>query len=120
MFGGPNENEITLHEGLANIEKLMNCVVFGFIGIRILPGTGIFERAVEDAVIDAHESLLAPQFYYSPEISREKIEKSLKSSFDGRIDRIYPCHQFDARITMLHGSGHVGPLWNLILRKGRQ
>ncbi len=120
MFGGPNENETTLHRGLKNIEKLNNSVVFSFIGIRILPGTGIFDRAVADAVIDIDEPLLAPKFYYSPEISREKIEQSVQLSFDGRMDRIYPCHEFDDRIAMLHKMGHVGPLWDLILRKGRR
>lgn len=120
MFGGPNENEKTLHRGLENIEKLQHCVVFAFIGIRILPGTGIFDRAVADSIIDAGQSLLAPEFYYSPEISREEIEKSIKVSFGDRLDRIYPCHEFDERIAMLHKMGHAGPLWDLILRKGRR
>ncbi len=120
MFGGPNEDKTTLHEGLKNIERLDNCVVFGFIGIRILPGTGIFDRAVADGVLDPDESLLAPKFYYSPAISRERIEQGIKNSFGGRMDRIYPCHEFEERITTLHKMGYVGPLWDLILKKGRR
>lgn len=120
MFGGPNESEETVLQGLANIEKLDHCVVFAFIGIRILPGTGIFDRAVADKIIDADQSLLAPEFYYSPEISREKIEEAILASFGSRLDRIYPCHEFDERIAMLHRMGHAGPLWDLILRKGRR
>jgi lipid biosynthesis B12-binding/radical SAM protein len=120
MFGGPNENEQTLMTGLKNIEKLKDSVVFAFIGIRILPGTGIFDRAVAEGIIEAGQSLLEPEFYYSPLISREMIEASLKASFADHLDRVYPCHEFEARIAMLHKMGQVGPLWDLILKKGRR
>jgi lipid biosynthesis B12-binding/radical SAM protein len=120
MFGGPNENEHTVVKGLKNIEKLRSSVVFAFIGIRILPGTGIFDHAVAEGIIDADQSLLEPIFYYSPHISRKEIERNLRISFAGQSDRIYPCHEFETRIAMLHKLGHVGPLWDLLLRKGRR
>lgn len=117
MFGGPEENEETLQEGLENIEKLQRCVVFAFAGIRILPDTGIFERAITDGIINRDQSLLEPTFYYSPQISREKIVAGIEQSFAGRLDRVYPCHEFEERIEMLHRLGHVGPLWDFILKK---
>ncbi|MCP4342706.1 MAG: radical SAM protein [Desulfobulbaceae bacterium] len=120
MFGGPNEDENTLATGLKNIERLKDSVVFAFIGIRIFPGTGIFDRAVAEGVIEAGQSLLEPEFYYSPLISREVIEASLKASFADQLDRVYPCHEFEARIAMLHKMGKVGPLWDLMLKKGRR
>ncbi len=115
MFGGPDEDEETLQQGLKNIEKLENSVVFAFIGIRILPGTAIFDRAVQDGLIKADQSLLYPKFYFSPHVSRERIEEQIKQSFSHRMDRIYPCSDFEERIVMLHNMGHVGPLWNLVL-----
>lgn len=118
MFGGPNENEQTLVTGLKNIAKLKDSVVFAFIGIRILPGTGIFDRAVDEGVIEAGQSLLEPEFYYSPLISRDMIEAGLKTSFTEQLDRVYPCHEFEARVAMLHKMGKVGPLWDLLLKKG--
>jgi lipid biosynthesis B12-binding/radical SAM protein len=120
MFGCPGEDEKSMKEGLANIEKLQRSVVFAFIGIRILPGTGIYDRAVTDGIITGSESLLTPQYYYSPHISRERMEEMLLDSFEGRMDRIYPCHEFEERIAMLHDMGHAGPLWDLLLTKGRR
>jgi hypothetical protein len=120
MLGGPNENASTLKQGLCNIDKLNGSVVFGFIGIRILPGTGIFDQAVSDGLISPEQSLIRPEFYYSPHLCRQEIEKSLEDSFGRRIDRIYPCHEFNGRIAMLHKMGHVGPLWDLLLRKKRR
>ncbi|MCJ7601199.1 MAG: radical SAM protein, partial [Desulfobulbaceae bacterium] len=115
MFGGPDEDEETLRQGLKNIEKLEKSVVFAFVGIRILPGTAIFDRAVQDGLIKADQSLLQPRFYFSPYVSRERIEEQVNQSFSHRIDRIYPCCEFEERIAMLHNMGHVGPLWNLVL-----
>lgn len=119
MFGGPDEDENTLQQGLKNIEKLENSVVFAFVGIRILPDTGVFDRAVQDNLIKADQSLLHPIFYFSPHVSQERIEEQIKKSFSKRLDRIYPCSDFEDRITMLHNMGHVGPLWNLVLGRHR-
>ncbi|MEA3547561.1 MAG: lipid biosynthesis B12-binding/radical SAM protein [Thermodesulfobacteriota bacterium] len=115
MFGGPDEDEETLRQGLKNIEKLEKSVVFVFVGIRILPGTAIFDRAVHDDLIKADQSLLQPIFYFSPHVSRERIEEQVKQSFSHHMDRIYPSFEFEERIAMLHNMGHVGPLWNLVL-----
>ena len=120
MFGGPGEDEETLQQGLKNIEKFEKSVVFAFVGIRILPGTAIFDRAVQDDLIKTDQSLLRPIFYFSPHVSRERIEEQLKQSFSHRLDRIYPCSEFEDRITMLHNMGHVGPLWNLVLGSNRR
>ena len=119
MFGGPNENEQTVAKGLKNIEKLDKCVVFAFIGIRVLPGTELFDRAVADGIIKYDQSLISPVFYYSPEIGREKIEHAVTRSFADNPDRVFPCHKFYNRISMLHEMGHAGPLWDLLLKKRR-
>ena len=116
MFGGPDEDSETLREGLYNIEKLDKCVVFAFAGIRILPDTGIFERAITDGIIHRHQSLLEPVFYFSPKITQVEIVAEIERSFAGRLDRVYPCHEFDQRIATMHRLGHVGPLWDFILK----
>ncbi len=120
MFGGPGENSDTLREGFANIRKLDRSVVFAFVGIRILPGTGIYKRAISEGLITADEPLLNPRFYYSPEITREQLESALQKEFAGRVDRIYPCHDFNDRVAMLHQMGHAGPLWDLMLKKRKR
>ncbi|WP_419175759.1 lipid biosynthesis B12-binding/radical SAM protein [Desulfosediminicola sp.] len=115
MFGGPGETRATVDEGLKHIEKLDKSVVFAFIGIRILPGTAICDRAIAEGVVAADQSLLKPVFYYSPEVTRQEIETKIMASFASRMDRIYPCHQFYDRIAMLHKIGKVGPLWELLI-----
>jgi len=121
MFGGPGETELTVLEGLKNIELLEGCVVFAYNGIRILPGTGLQSRAVNAGLITAGQSLLDPVFYYSPAVSRSFIEEKLTASFGSRIDRMYSCKNIERRVQSLHALGHIGPLWDLLLpRKNRR
>ena len=116
MFGCPDEDEQTLRCGLKNIERLEHSVVIAFAGIRILPGTKIFDRAVDDNIIKVDQPLLSPVFYFSPHLSHKRIDKQIRQSFGGRLERIYPCSKFEDRIAMLHNMGYAGPLWDIILR----
>ena len=68
-------------------------------------------------MIGAKDSLLDPVFYFSPKISQEKIVSAIRESFGTRMDRIYPCHEFEGRIATLHKMGLVGPLWDFTLKK---
>ena len=94
-------------------EQEIDCVYY------IQPNGDII-RAVEDKIISTEDSLLAPKFYFSPKVSSEKINAALRSSFHNRLDRIYPCCDFESRITLLHQMGHIGPLWDLVLRTGKR
>lgn len=120
MIGGPGEDRQSLEEGLANLEKLEQSVVFAFIGLRILPQTRLYEQAIADGVIDRDQELLEPVYYYSPQLTRDEMETAVRASFADRLDRIYPCHEYETKIAMLHQLGHVGPLWDFILKKGRE
>jgi hypothetical protein len=120
MFGGPGESEQTVLEGLQNIDRLEDCVVFAHIGIRILPGTRLATRAINEGLITAGQSLLDPVFYYSPAVSRSSIEEHLTASFNNRIDRIYRCKDMEQRVQSLHALGNSGPLWDLLVPRKKQ
>lgn len=116
MLGGPDENRQTLAQGFANLEKLEKSLIFAFAGIRILPGTSLAERAVAEGVIAPDLPLLEPVFYTSPELAGVDLGQELATAFAGRIDRIYPVSAVIDNLTMLHRMGHVGPLWDYLLR----
>jgi lipid biosynthesis B12-binding/radical SAM protein len=120
MFGGPGETEQTVLEGLENIERLEDSVVFAYIGIRILPGTRIETYAINAGLITAGQSLLDPVFYYSPSVSRAYIEEHLTASFKNRSDRIYSCKDIEQRVQSLHSLGNIGPLWDLLIPRKKR
>lgn len=120
IFGGPEEDYDTLAEGLANIEKLASAVVFAFTGIRVLPGTKMHARAIADGVMRPEQPLLEPFFYFSPGLEEKELDRRLKEAWKGRFDRVYPSSVMQDRITHLHKKGHIGPMWDLLVRKGRR
>jgi lipid biosynthesis B12-binding/radical SAM protein len=117
MLGGPGETVATVLDGIVNIERLRGAVVFAYVGIRILPGTGVHNRALLERLIADDTDLVTPVFYYSPQVGRDFIESRLLSAFDGRKDRIFPVAKREHLIPLLHRMGHIGPLWDLLIDK---
>ena len=116
MFGGPDEDRQTLDEGLANLAKLDSSVVFAFAGIRILPGTKLHKQAIAEGVVKADQLLLEPTYYYSSKLKGIDLDKELETAFAGRMDRVYPCSRITKHLAMLHQMGHIGPLWDALVR----
>ncbi len=119
IFGGPGETRTTLARGLANVERLNNSVVLAFTGIRVLPGTAMHRRAIDDGVMAEDQPLLAPFFYFSPALPEAELDAALKEAWRGRLDRIYPSTVMEERITHLHRKGHVGAMWDMLVRRRR-
>ena len=90
MFGCPGETEATLKEALRNMELLKNAFVMAFSGIRILPGTALHGRAIEEGILTGTDSLLRPIFYFSPGMDRESINDAIRKAFGKRKNRIFP------------------------------
>ncbi len=64
MFGGPGENDSSVREGLHNLDRLLDCVVLAFSGVRIFPNTRLHRKAVKDGIVAEEDSLLRPVFYF--------------------------------------------------------
>jgi len=120
IFGGPGETLTTLKEGLDNLDRLEHCVVFGFSGIRILPGTGIAELALATGQIDKNTSLLRPHYYQSPQIASEAMNDIIISAFAGKRDRIFPPSEGQARLAVMRDFGYRGVLWDKLIPAARR
>jgi radical SAM superfamily enzyme YgiQ (UPF0313 family) len=115
MFGGPGETEETVEEGLANLERLDKAVIFAYLGIRILPNTRLYDRALLEKVVTVDADLIRPIFYYSPQVDREMLDGRLRRAFHGRRDRLFPVSRCEQLIPALHRRGYDGPLWNMLI-----
>ncbi len=119
MFGGPEESAGTVEEGLQNIERLNGCVVFAYSGIRILPGTDLYTRAVRENILSDTDSLLKPVYYFSPGIDPRELSQRIISGFGKRKDRIFPPSKGEIKMKALNMFGFKGLLWDyLVARKG--
>lgn len=116
IFGGPQETPTTVRDGLDNIARLERCVVFGFSGIRIYPGTSLHKRAIVERLLRETDTLLEPVYYVSPAVDKAWMERQVAESWAGRRDRIFPPHEGQRAAAILRGFGWKGLLWERMIR----
>lgn len=116
MFGGPDETMATVAEGLENLQKLEHTVVFAFSGIRILPGTPLLARAIEDGLLAANDPLREPLYYQSPEVDVEVMNAAITAAFRNRRDRVFPPAEGQKRLAIMHRFGYRGLLWDTLIK----
>ena len=116
MFGGPDEDENSLAEGLENMAKLDESVVFAFSGIRIHPGAPLHQRAIADGIVTEETSLLKPIYYFSPKIDHIAMEAQIEKSFAGKKNRIFPPSEGMKRMEVMKNFGFSGLMWDKLVR----
>ncbi|HBF38942.1 MAG TPA: B12-binding domain-containing radical SAM protein [Firmicutes bacterium] len=118
IFGGPGETSQTVREGIKNLSELDYCVVFGGMGVRVFPGTGICELAKQTGLIRDESELFAQEIYYhSPDIDVEWLNQYLMASFKQKRNWIFPWAGVAERNRFMHNSGFRGSLWDLLLKR---
>ena len=115
IFGGPNETPQTLGEGLKNMERLPNCVVIAFSGVRVYRGTSLHERAVREGKISSDADLVNPFYYFSDSIDIPEINAHITAAFRGWRDRIFPPHQVDEITATLRRLGIKNVHWDSLI-----
>lgn len=118
LLGGPGEDRDSVERTLSNADKLDKAVFFFFCGMRIYPNTALYDMAVASAHLSASRDLMAPVFYQSPAISGQEIVKRVEAHAAGRINWVAGSGEsLTARIIpRMHARGHVGPLWEHLIR----
>ena len=118
MLGGPGEDEDTLNETLANADRLGKTVFFIFSGVRIYPHTSLYALALEEGQIKPHWNPLEPRFYWSQALHRETVMELVKNHAGNRSNWVIGTgSQLTFKyIARLHARGHVGPMWERLIR----
>jgi radical SAM superfamily enzyme YgiQ (UPF0313 family) len=115
IFGGPGETDATVREGLDNIARLEHCVVFGFSGIRVYPGTALHQCALAEGVLQEGDLLFEPAYYVSPAVDKTWMDCHVTESWAGRQDRVFPPQRGQRVVAMLRASGWKGLLWERMI-----
>lgn len=121
LFGGPGEDEETILETFGLMDEINPTAVIAMTGIRIFPGTAIYQQALADGIIAPDASLLEPFFYLSPGI-RDTICDIVSREAGQRRNWVVPGMEINISDAMLQAVRHFqvkGPLWKLMKRVGR-
>ena len=114
ISGGPGETKATLREGFQNSERLKGAVALAVVGMRIYPGTSLFERSVREGRIGRNTDLLTPTYYLTPELTAEEVFAELYE-FARRSPRWIvgdPQPAYTSLVQRLRARGVLGPLWS--------
>ena len=121
LFGGPGETEDTVRESFQLMDELHPTAVIAMTGIRIYPGTRLYQTALQEGLVTADTDMLQPTFYLSPAI-RDRLADLVTAEAMQRSNWIVPGLEVNVSPAMLEAMRSFkvrGPLWKLIKRLGR-
>ena len=114
ISGGPGETRETLRRGFEASLQLKNAVIIAMAGMRIYPGTRLFQQAVAEGCLGQNDDLLAPTYYLAPGLSVDVVFAQLREFARLAPNWIVgdPIPAYASLIERLRKKGTVGPLWS--------
>ncbi len=114
ICGGPGETLQTLQTGFQNSRRLAGAVIMAVVGMRIYPGTHLFEHAVKEGSIGRDADLLVPAYYLSPGLTVESVFEQLREFAGHSPNWIIgdPSPDYARLVERLRKRGVIGPLWS--------
>ena len=114
ISGGPGETMETLRRGFKASLRINNAVIMAVAGMRIYPGTRLFELAVAEGRIRPDADLLAPTYYLAQGLSVDgllaQLQEYARLSPNWIVGEPVPAYR--NLIERLRKKGAVGPLWS--------
>jgi radical SAM superfamily enzyme YgiQ (UPF0313 family) len=113
ICGGPGETRETLRTSFANSRRFPNATIMARVGMRVYPGTPLFQRLVRERGQESLPDLLEPYYYISSAITEQEIFAELDDVARSMPNWIYkdPPETYYRMAERLRARGVVGPLW---------
>jgi radical SAM superfamily enzyme YgiQ (UPF0313 family) len=109
ILGGYGETEESINESFRNSGLFGNTVFFPFIGMRIYPGTRLYELALGEGVIRSEDDLLEPVFYIAGGINYGTLKQRAEAT--GRR-WVFPDEDVVSFMNRLRKRKRKGSLWH--------
>jgi radical SAM superfamily enzyme YgiQ (UPF0313 family) len=114
VLGGPGETMETIKLGFENSLRLQRAVVLAVVGMRIYPGTPLYERARNEGGDMIEAGLLQPRYYLSPAVTEDDVFEHLRKF--GNLSPAWivgdPTPLYRKLTERLRSKGIAGPLWS--------
>lgn len=114
ILGGPGETQSTLEETFENSKRLQNATLMARVGMRVYPGTPLFDQLKASPNGSPLPPLLKPFYYIAPPLTQEGVLHRLSEVAAHSPHWIYddPPPEYYQMADRLRAKGVVGPLWS--------
>lgn len=114
ILGGYGDTKEQLKKTFENSKKLRYTVIFTYVGMRIYPNTIVYDRALEEGVIDKSDDLLDPKYYVVRDFDLQWAKEAAKNSGKSWI---FPDAPKDKVLDYIkYKLNKKGPLWEYLRR----
>ena len=111
ILGGYGETEETLAQTFERSKELGFTVFFPYIGMRIYPGTKLFDVALAEGVVKDAAELVEPKYYVSKDINLDNIKANAKASGQKWV---FPDDEPSPLMEKFRAKHRRGPLWEYL------
>ena len=118
LLGGPGETWETVFETVETTAATDPTSVIFMTGLRIIPGTKLYDLSLAEGIISVETNMLEPQFYLSPALTNLTSEVNKLSRMYKTW--IFPGHSIRCSVYLadyLRKRGARGPLWLHMAKK---
>ena len=128
IFGGPGETRETFLESMDFIDRfvLEEDMVQMTEGLRVYPGTGLYDTALAQGIVKESDSLVEPYYYVSPELGAEGLAELVRLAAEDRFNCVPssesvpgPAMMKEA-IRIREAEGLTEPMFRTLLRLRRE
>ena len=112
ILAGWGESRQQLYTTIENSRHLRHTVIFPYVGMRIYPDTLLYERALEDGVIDSSTDMLMPQYYVQKEFDLHETKRLADATGKAWIFPDAPQNEMMQILKVKRNK--KGPLWEYL------
>ncbi|MCU0771244.1 MAG: cobalamin-dependent protein [Verrucomicrobia bacterium] len=114
ILGGPGETEETLAETFLNSKRLPDPTLMARVGMRVYPGTPLFDELRARTEVQPLPPLLKPFYYIEPPLSQDQVLAWLRRMAAEMPNWIFddPPPEYYKMAERLRARGIIGPLWS--------
>lgn len=109
ILGGYGETEESINESFENSKRIENTVFFPYIGMRIYPGTTLYQLALDEGYIRPDEDLLKPVYYLANGIKYGTLKE--RADLTGRR-WVFPDEDVVTSMNRMRQRNRKGSLWH--------
>ncbi len=114
ILAGYGETDETINETYENSKQIKGTVFFPFVGMRIYPGTRLYNIALAEGLIDTNDLLLEPKYYISKHVNLDTLKERAYATGKRWVFPDEDTSTISTKMRLMRNK--KGPLWEYLTK----